>query len=230
VLARDDALDGDAEAEEALDDGDDGAAEGEEGDDVDDDDEEDIGDEDGDEDGQLAFAAKPQPGSAGRRLHSGTIREEDENEEEDEEDEEAEGGEEASPRGGSGRSPGEDEDEEGSFGAASEFKTRLGLPDYGAAGATTGVFGGGAGSLSSRVEALRKQCLEGLGAEVFESVYAAVKQSVWDDADAGASTLGAAGGAEDDLAIVAERLGLTADEARLVEVVSELIHIEQDLL
>jgi hypothetical protein len=225
VLAREDALDGDAEAEEALDDGDEGAAEGDEDDDVDDD-EEDIGDEDGDEDGQLAFAAKPQPGSAGRRLHSGTIREEDENEEEDEEAE----GDEASPRGGSGRSPGEDEDEEGSFGAASEFKTRLGLPDYGAAGATTGVFGGGAGSLSSRVEALRKQCLEGLGAEVFESVYAAVKQSVWDDADAGASTLGAAGGAEDDLSLVAERLGLTADEARLVEVVSELIHIEQDLL
>lgn len=210
----------------------------------DEDDEEDIGDEDGDEDGQVVFS-RPAPSSGARKkLHDGTIREEDENEGEEDEEEEEE----------------EFEDEEssstfGSGGFASEFKTHLlGMPS----GETTltsgymqtqsisgGGSGSGRGSLSSRVEELRKMCLAGLGQEAFESVYTAVKEAVWEeqeDDDTGSSTIGATGAADeatapsfsfattDVLSKVATKLNLTPQQSEFVDVVQTLVHIEQDLL
>lgn len=214
----------------------------------DDEEEEDIGDEDGDEDGQVVFA-RPAPNSGGRKkLHDGTIREEDEGEGDEEEEEEEE----------------DYEDEEssstfGSGGFASEFKTHLlGMPS-GETTLTSGYMqtqslpGGGAGggsgrgSLSSRVEELRKMCLAGLGQEAFESVYTAVKEAVWEeqddeDDDTGSSTVGATGAADeasapsfsfattDVLSKVASKLNLTPQQSEFVDVVQTLVHIEQDLL
>lgn len=212
-----------------------------------DDDEEDIGDEDGDEDGQVVFS-RPAPSSGGRKkLHDGTIREEDEGEGDEEEEEEEEY---------------EDEESSSTFGSggfASEFKTHLlGMPSgettltsgymqtQSLSGGGGGGGGSGRGSLSSRVEELRKMCLAGLGQEAFESVYTAVKEAVWEeqdeDDDTGSSTVGATGAADeaiapsfsfattDVLSKVASKLNLTPQQSEFVDVVQTLVHIEQDLL
>lgn len=226
-------------------------------DEEDQDDDDDIGDEDGDEAGQVQFVVR-QPGSAGRsssanngagsKMHSGTIREEDEEEDEDNEGDDAD-------------ADNEDDEDDDAFGG--EFKSQLNLRDragsdqggdaastiaapghasYAAAhnrrqsasgaGASAPSSSSALGSLSSRVEDLRRHCMAGLGLEVFESVYAAVKAAMWDDAEAemAGSTVGEPGEAQIDLSTLPAQLGLDDGQTEFVEDVVQLLHMEQDLL
>lgn len=223
----------------------------------------DIGDEDGDEEGQVAFMHHP---SKGRRMHDGTIREEDENEEDDEEDEdnhadneydnsnisnEGDNDDGASTLGRTGGAEEEEDENSSTFGSgegiANEFKTRLGIPPEmdSLAPSSSSHYpvpsnnnrnkqgnNNGMGSLSSRVEDLRWQCVQGLGEETFEAVYAAVKAAMWDDEDAevAASVVGDVGEEHMDVAAIPAQLGLDSNQAEYVDIVVSLLHMEQDLL
>jgi hypothetical protein len=167
-------------------------------------DEDDLRDEDGDEEGQVAFAAQPRVSrTPAGKPYSGTIREEEEE---------------------------EDDDDDSAFGG--EFKARLGLEEGGdgGGGPVRDDSGGRSGGLSSRVEDLRRRCIATLGQELYEVVYAAVREVTWDGGSEAAAPGADPEVEEVELAALPARLGLTPAQALVVQDVALLLQMQQDLL